>query len=232
MFRSNFLKALMAVSIVSLTMAACNKEDVLTSDLLFKTDSTTDAENRFITTEAATDDRTARRGDKCFQLNYPITIVTAAGAENSFADRAALKAFHKTYRADGGEKSDLMFAYPIEVTLEDGTLQMLANAEEMEALKETCPQRERGTRGESRGDRKACFEVVFPINATAADGSALTIESARDLKQFKRSVKIAMENETGVPTINYPIEITIEEENVSITSQTALEDLRENCAQN
>lgn len=228
MFRSNFLKALMAVCIVSLTMVACNKEEVLTSDLLFRNASTTDTENRLVAAEAETGNAQARRGGKCFQLNYPLTIVTLAGEENSFIDREALKAFYETYKADGGQKSDLMLAYPIEVTLEDGTLQMLASAEEMQALKDACPRKESGT----RGNKTRCFEVVFPISATAADGSALSIESSRELKQFKKSVKMAMENESALPTIIYPIEVTIEEETISIASQTALEDLKESCEQN
>lgn len=226
MFRTNFLKAIAAVCIVSLTFVACNKEESLISDLELRTIEATETENRLAALTSTTENPAERRDGKCFQLNFPVSIVTPNGIESAIADHEALKAFFKTYRAEGGEKGDLMFAYPIDVTLEDGTLQSVASKEEMQVLKESCPQRERGE------GRKRCFSIIFPVTATAIDGSTLILEGRRDFKKFKRSVKMALENGETVPTLSFPIEITTEEGDVSIASQAALDDLIESCSQN
>jgi len=229
MFRTNFLKAIAALCIVSLAFVACNKEESLISDLELRTIEATETENRLAAVTLTTENPKARRGGKCFKLNFPVSIVTPDNVENAIADHEALKAFFKTYRAEGGEKGDLMFAYPIEVTLENGTLQSVASQEEMETLKESCPQKERG---EGRGNAERCFSITFPVTATATDGSTLTLEGKRDFKKFKRSVKMALENGETVPTLNFPIEITTEEGSVNIASQTTLDDLIESCKQN
>jgi len=221
MIRTNFLKAFMAVCLVSLTMVACNKEEALSPDLELRTLTLTDGENN-----------TNKRGGKCFKLNLPISISTINGDEITIADREALKAFFENHKAEGGEKDDLVFAYPIEVTLKDGTEQLVASKEEMEVLKENCPQRARGNNGAARGNRTPCFKVVFPVTATAADGSTLTLENRQDLKKIKRSIKSAIENGDAAPSLNFPIEITTADGNVSIATQTAFDDLRAACKQN
>lgn len=219
----------MAIAIVSLSLVACNKQDALNSYLDLENLETVEAENRSANETPASFTATSTLKRKCFELNYPVGIVTPGGSITSVADRQALKTFFRTYRAEGGEKEDLSFAYPIGVTLEDGTFQSVSNQEEMEALKESCPPRERADRG-NRGE--PCFRVVYPLTATSTDGSTLTIEAKRDWIRFKRSVKNALENDEVAPMLNFPIEVTIEEEIKMIASQAELDELKASCREN
>lgn len=231
MIRTNFFRAIAAVCIVSLTMASCNKE-ALIPDLELRNATLTETESRLISVSPEVENTSASRGGKCFQLNYPVSIITPEGDENVIADRKSLKTFFQNYRAEGGEKGDLTFAYPIEVTLEDGTLMAVATPEDMQTLKESCPQRERGEGRPGRGNGERCFSINFPLTATASDGSTLTLEDKRDFKKFKKSVAMALENGEATPTLNFPIEIMVEEESLSITSQTELDNLIADCRQN
>lgn len=222
MFRSNFFSALMAVCIVSITMIACNKEEIFTSDLSLRTASNLETENLLPASKAFEAENMATNKRKCFMLNYPVSIVTPDGMETAVASKEALKAFYRNYKAEGGEKGELSFVYPIEVTLQDGTTQLVNSQEDMQAIKESCP---------SKGN-KHCFKAVFPVTITTATGETETLEDRRDWRKFQKSVRMAIENGETVPAINFPIEITTEEGNVSITSQSELDVLRESCSQN
>ena len=62
--------------------------------------------------------------------------------------RAALQAW-KEANPDATERPDVALVFPITVTLEDGTTASVNSEEELDALKESCPQEgRRGRRGQ------------------------------------------------------------------------------------
>ncbi len=78
------------------------------------------------------------KGFKCFSLVFPVTL-TIDGEDQTFDDRAALKAAVRAYKEEAGddfERPTLVF--PVTVEYEDGTQVDVASEEELTALKEAC----------------------------------------------------------------------------------------------
>jgi len=192
------------------------------SDVSLKTASDIETESRIPAATTLGAESIAAKKSKCFRLNFPVSIATPNGSEHAVASREELKAFFNAYRAEGGEKDELSFVYPIEVTLQDGTVQLVSSEEEIQAIKENCP---------SKG-RTSCFTVAFPVTITATDGEIQTLDSKRDWRRLQKSIKRAIENGEATPTINFPIEVITEEGSLNITSQSELDVLKENCSRN
>jgi hypothetical protein len=79
------------------------------------------------------------KGDKCFTLVYPITLIlpdettiTGTDAEDL---KTQLRAWKETYE---GERERPMLQFPVTVQLEDESTQEVTSKEELQALKETC----------------------------------------------------------------------------------------------
>ncbi|GAA5219450.1 hypothetical protein [Membranihabitans marinus] len=78
--------------------------------------------------------------DSCFTFVYPISFAFPDGSEVAYDSGSevleGLKAWKETAGEDEEGQPELV--YPISVTLADGTVQELASAEEIKALRETC----------------------------------------------------------------------------------------------
>jgi ABC-type lipoprotein release transport system permease subunit len=70
----------------------------------------------------------------CFTPVFPFKVNTPNG-EVEVADKAALKALLKSI---GVKDKKISFVFPIQVTLKDGTLTTVNNADELKALKDAC----------------------------------------------------------------------------------------------
>lgn len=78
------------------------------------------------------------KGFKCFSLVFPVTL-TIDGEDQTFDDRMALKAAVRAYKEEAGddfERPTLVF--PVTVEYEDETQVVVANKEELIALKQAC----------------------------------------------------------------------------------------------
>ncbi len=83
------------------------------------------------------------KGDRCFNLVFPLTVVFPDGTTATADDRQALKTELRTWRAanpDSEERPSL--SYPVTVEMEDGSTVEVASQEELEALKESCSSEE------------------------------------------------------------------------------------------
>jgi hypothetical protein len=79
------------------------------------------------------------RGDKCFSIVFPLSIVFPDGMTQEVEDRKALKMTLRTWKKDNPDAEERpMIQFPVTVELEDGTTQSVASKEDLEALKETC----------------------------------------------------------------------------------------------
>lgn len=79
------------------------------------------------------------RGEKCFSVNFPITLVfddgTSVTIESKEDKRETLQTFKESNPDVEGRPS---VQFPVDITLEDGSVQTIADEEALQALKETC----------------------------------------------------------------------------------------------
>ncbi len=80
-----------------------------------------------------------RRGDKCFSLVFPVTIVLPDETTFMAEDRADLKSQLREWKAANPDVDVRpMLQFPVTVQLEDESTVDVASSEELQELKETC----------------------------------------------------------------------------------------------
>ena len=117
-----------------------------------------------------------RFNDRCFDLNYPVTIAYPDGNTAEASDMAALRDLLMEWREnnpDATERPTLVF--PVDVTLEDGTVVTVEDHEVLRALASDCE-------GPERPLLRNCFDLVFPVTVSYPDGTATEYEDAEALR--------------------------------------------------
>lgn len=80
-----------------------------------------------------------KKGDRCFALVFPITLVLPDASTITGADRQELKTQIREWKGTNPDATEKpMLQYPVTVELEDGATQELATVEDFTALKESC----------------------------------------------------------------------------------------------
>ena len=79
------------------------------------------------------------KGDRCFEMVFPLSITFPDGTTTAYDDRMTLKTAVRAWKAANPDAEERpMLAFPIDLTLEDGTTVTVNNAEELQAQKESC----------------------------------------------------------------------------------------------
>lgn len=79
------------------------------------------------------------RGDRCFEVIFPLSITYPDGTTTAYEDRMSLKTAVRAWKAANPEVEERpMLVFPIEITLEDGSTLTINNVEELQAQKESC----------------------------------------------------------------------------------------------
>jgi hypothetical protein len=87
------------------------------------------------------DNRPDRPGDRdfCFKPVYPLTLVFPDGTSQEVANRMELKMAVRAWKADNPDSDERpTLGFPLDVVLADGTTVTLNDADELEALKQSC----------------------------------------------------------------------------------------------
>ncbi len=79
------------------------------------------------------------KGDRCFDMVFPLSIAFPDGTTTAYEDRRSLKTAVRAWKATNPDAEERpMLAFPIDLTLEDGTTLTVNNADELQAQKESC----------------------------------------------------------------------------------------------
>ena len=79
------------------------------------------------------------KGDRCFEIVFPLSITFPDGTTTAYADRMTLKMAVRAWKVANPDAEERpMLAFPIDLTLEDGTTVTVNNSEELQAQKESC----------------------------------------------------------------------------------------------
>lgn len=77
--------------------------------------------------------------DRCFEMVFPLSIVFPDGTTTDYADRMALKTAIRAWKdANPDAEERPMLAFPLDITLEDGTTLTINSSEELQTQKESC----------------------------------------------------------------------------------------------
>ena len=102
------------------------------------------------------------------------------------------------------------FVFPINLDLGDGEILTVNSLDELEEAFDECE------------DDFECFELIFPISMVDDQGNNVVINSEEELFAF-----LDAQGDNYEPAVLYPIEVLIDDETVSITSDDEMEELYE-----
>ena len=162
----------------------------------------------------------SRDGDEtCFYLVFPVIYVMPDGStisvtsddEDGWSD---LKDWYEE-NEDSEDKPELQYPVDIIVETEEGTSTVtINNQEEMASAKRECHTEWEEDWNED--DERECFQYVLPVTFLMPDGSTITVED----EEGWYSLRVWYEDNPGYedePSIQYPIDISQETEEGSIT---------------
>ena len=162
----------------------------------------------------------SRDGDEtCFYLVFPVIYVMPDGStisvtsddEDGWSD---LKDWYEE-NEDSEDKPELQYPVDIIVETEEGTSTVtINNQEEMASAKRECHAEWEEDWNED--DERECFQYVLPVTFLMPDGSTITVED----EEGWYSLRVWYEENRGYeeePSIQYPIDISQETEEGSIT---------------
>ena len=157
--------------------------------------------------------------ETCFYLVFPVIYVMPDGStisvtsddEDGWSD---LKDWYEE-NEDSEDKPELQYPVDIIVETEEGTSTVtINNQEEMASAKRECHAEWEEDWNED--DERECFQYVLPVTFLMPDGSTITVED----EEGWYSLRVWYEDNRGYeeePSIQYPIDISQETEEGSIT---------------
>ena len=195
---------------VALFFTACDKENV---------DPTTTVENF----EGDVDPDVPHR-QRCFKVNFPVTIEFPNGSTATPATPKALKTIMKEWRENNPNSPKRpTFVYPYEVTLQDGSVLTVESKADENALLEEC---------DVPGKRKRCFHLEFPITFEFPGGSTATFEGSKALHETMRLWRKENPDAESYPKPVFPYNVKLKNgEVVTVENQADQQELRETCGE-
>ncbi|AXG69241.1 hypothetical protein KORDIASMS9_01461 [Kordia sp. SMS9] len=144
--------------------------------------------------------------ESCFTINFPYTVTNGntTGTVNNEAE------------AENFFNAGYTIAFPLDITLTDGTVITLANEFEFIEIIEDCLDEEIISFGND------CFEFNFPLSVITEDGNSVVVNDEFELFSLETAVGF-----------DYPISVTTETENgavvVTINNDDEFDDLYNEC---
>ncbi len=178
----------------------------------------------------------------CYELVFPVsftlpdeTVVEA----NSYEDiKTALRNYFTNNPGQGGQGGHsfirrINFVFPISVINQDGAVITVADQEALKALREACPGTfgNHGHNGHGQNGL-SCFEIIFPITLTFADGTTAAVNNRLEFRQAIRQWNANNPGQNGGrPQITFPITIKMTDDGsiITVNSREELRTIKENC---
>lgn len=180
---------------------------------------------------------------ECFDFVYPIEVnipnqeVVSVNSEDEFFD--VLDQWFEANEEEEDLEDFPTLVFPIQVTLEDGTMESIGDEEELCELYETCFEDEFGEDWNEDEDwdedyeheEDMCFTFEFPVTVNLPDGSSSAANTEEELEDIFDDWFENNEDEEAFPTFAYPVTVVLLEDSTTqiINSDEELDELFEEC---
>lgn len=210
MFKRSLILNLCLLFFVSLFFASCDKEELAPD---------TTVENF----EGEIDPDVPHR-QRCFKIEFPVTIQFPGGSTATPASAQALKTIMREWRENNPNPNGKpSFVYPFNVELQDGSVITLESREDWKEVLEEC---------DIPGWRKRCFRLVYPTTVEFPDGTTVTAASAAALKAVLKTWRENHPNAENYPKLVFPYEVVLKNGEVyTIENREDQKELRETCGE-
>ena len=164
-----------------------------------------------------------RKRPRPFEFVFPISFTMPDGSVISGEDHKEIKESMKEWydaNPDSKEKPELIFPVDVIVKSKDGEETItISSKEEMQEL-----------RKKFRRKRPRPFEFVFPISFTMPDGSVISGEDHKEIKESMKEWYDANPDSKEKPELIFPVDVIVKskdgEETITISSKEEMQELR------
>ena len=164
-----------------------------------------------------------RKRPRPFEFVFPISFTMPDGSVISGEDHKEIKESMKEWydaNPDSKEKPELVFPVDVIVKSKDGEqIVTISSKEEMQEL-----------RKKFRRKRPRPFEFVFPISFTMPDGSVISGEDHKEIKESMKEWYDANPDSKEKPELVFPVDVIVKskdgEQIVTISSKEEMQELR------
>ena len=159
-----------------------------------------------------------KKDRRCFDLVYPVTFIMPDDSDIIVSNREDWEELKSWYDENPDSEVRPALQYPVDITLDDGTITNISSEEEMDEAKKNCIE-------------FRCLELIYPVTFTMPDGSSNTVlsddrEGWQDIKGWYDENPDSEEK----PTLQYPVDIVLEDRTVvSINSEEEMIAVKESC---
>ena len=158
-----------------------------------------------------------------FRFVFPVSYIMPDGISVSVNNKEEIKSSLKSWydaNPDSKEKPELVFPVDVIVKSKDGEqIVTISSKEEMQEL-----------RKKFRRKRPRPFEFVFPISFTMPDGSVISGEDHKEIKESMKEWYDANPDSKEKPELVFPVDVIVKskdgEETVTISSKEEMQELR------
>lgn len=222
---------LLAILLVMSLFASCTKDSTdlnLEEDVLgIRTDDLTTEDCVFSFSEMQTlpvdaldvEAMPHPRPDKCFKLNYPVTIQFPDLSTATVNGREELVDAIKTWRQSNPDVAGRpKLVFPVSITMKDGTVITVNSELEMKGIMFECLKKFRHVR------LWTCVDLVFPVTVVFPDGTTTVVNSREELKTAVTNWRQNNADIEGHAKIQFPFDVKLK--NGEIITINNLEELK------
>jgi hypothetical protein len=170
------------------------------------------------------DDNSEREGEldrqhtDCYELVYPITYLMPDDSKITGNDEASLgTAIREWYADNPNSEVRPTLEFPVDVIIGDAIL-TLENHEDLRRIEARCHE-----------NHENCYEFAYPITYVMPDGSEITGANEEEIGTQIRAWYEAHPDAVARPTIQFPVDIIIGDEILTLENEEDFAAIRERC---
>lgn len=151
----------------------------------------------------------------CFQFIYPLTVnIPDSAGVLVHNDTELFDLFDEHFDIEDDDEcyDDPILVYPVSVTLEDGSVEVVMDNDDLIELVESC-----FCDHDDDDDDEECFEILFPISILYPDGSTLVLNSIEEADSVY-DAWVIVHGDSIIPEIIFPINVELEDGSILIVN--------------
>ncbi len=166
--------------------------------------------------------------NRCFEVQFPLTIEFPDGTETTVQNRDELIQAFSDWKAQNPDvQGRLTYVYPFSVLFSDSTSMSVTSDDDWAQVRNVCKELRPQTLGNPE-DR--CFQIVYPVNVLWPDGSLHSAANKKEVQLLYRQWFGLNPDSKQRPSVAYPFDVRLRNgEIVGINSAQEFQDLRESC---
>ncbi len=163
--------------------------------------------------------------EECFDIVFPVQITFPDGSTTTASSDEELDRLFEQWEEDNPESEAYPeITFPVSIII-DGTEVEVTSEEQLCEIMADCYD----DFGDYDEEFEECFTFIFPLSFTLPDGSTVNVNSEEEIDELFESLENGDPENMEYPTLNFPVSILLNDEEVEINSEEELDKIWDDC---